>query len=497
MTGLIVAVDASLADREEALEGLQGALFVGGPLALLLASALGYGLAGAALRPVELMRRRAQEISTADAGTRLPVPEGRDEIHRLAVTLNEMLERLAESAERERAFVANASHELRTPLAAIRAELELAVRHAGTVQEFRDAAVAAIRDGDGLSRLADDLLVLARADNGALPMHAEDVDVPELLRAVADEAEAGERAVRVGAVEAATAYGDPVRIQQALRNMIGNAVVHGDGTITLSAERHDGTVELRVTDQGPPVDPDTLATAFDRFARGTVLGGAPRRRPRTGHRARDRTPARRRRPPHQLDRGSRLHDRAPGGDGIDHTLRLRRGRPCGRPQRRGAARRASGLVVRSGPRTARRHVLGRLHGQHGDTRAVCTDRDEERRAHAADLRSVSSSTREVSLGLASRPRAQCGRDDAVAESAIARGRASPSNGDTAFASRQKRQRIAGPSRRRNHEGRPADRATSAGSGSAYRVQARSCLSVSFLDFARRVGLCAESRLMGG
>ena len=69
-------------------------------------------------------------------------------------------------------------------------------------------------------------------------------------------------------MEAATAYGDPVRIHQALRNMIGNAVVHGDGTITLSAERHDGTVELRVTDEGPPVDPDTLATAFDRFARG-------------------------------------------------------------------------------------------------------------------------------------------------------------------------------------------------------------------------------------
>ena len=167
--GLVVAVDASLADREQALEGLQGALFVGGPLALLLASALGYGLAGAALRPVELMRRRAQEISKADAGTRLPVPDGRDEIHRLAVTLNEMLERLAESAERERAFVANASHELRTPLAAIRAELELAVRHAETVQEFRDAAAAAIRDGDGLSRLADDLLVLARADNGRSP----------------------------------------------------------------------------------------------------------------------------------------------------------------------------------------------------------------------------------------------------------------------------------------------------------------------------------------
>ena len=273
--GLFVAVNASLADREEALEGLQGALFVGGPLALLLASALGYGLAGAALRPVELMRRRAREISTADAGTQLPVPDGRDEIHRLAVTLNEMLGRLAESAERERAFVANASHELRTPLAAIRAELELAVRHASTVEEFRDAAVAAIRDGDGLSRLADDLLVLARADNGALPVHAEDVDVPELLRAVADEADAGERA---GAGRRGGG-GDSARRS---RPDPAGAAQHGRQrrhprrrAITLSAERHDGTVELRVTDEGAPVDPDTLATAFDRFARGPASAERP------------------------------------------------------------------------------------------------------------------------------------------------------------------------------------------------------------------------------
>jgi signal transduction histidine kinase len=125
--GSVVAA-ASLEDRDEALAALLTQLAIGGPLALLLASLAGYALAGAALRPVESMRRRAAEISGTVGGRRLPEPEGDDEIARLARTLNAMLARLEESAERERRFVAEASHELRTPLASLKAELELALR---------------------------------------------------------------------------------------------------------------------------------------------------------------------------------------------------------------------------------------------------------------------------------------------------------------------------------------------------------------------------------
>jgi len=124
----VVVVGASLRDRDEALQGLRTQLYVVGPLALVLASLLGYGIATAALRPVDAMRAEAAAISAAEPGRRLPVPPARDEISRLAETLNAMLDRLQTALERERGFVADASHELRTPLAVLRAELELALR---------------------------------------------------------------------------------------------------------------------------------------------------------------------------------------------------------------------------------------------------------------------------------------------------------------------------------------------------------------------------------
>ena len=124
-------------DREEALAGLAGAFLIGGPIALLLASGLGYLLAGRALAPVEAMRRRAAEITLERSGERLPLPRADDEIHDLGATLNTMLDRIEASLERERVFVADASHELRTPLAILRTELELAERQRRSPEELR------------------------------------------------------------------------------------------------------------------------------------------------------------------------------------------------------------------------------------------------------------------------------------------------------------------------------------------------------------------------
>ena len=126
---LIAVVGASLGDRDEALSSLLRLLLIGGPIALLLASLAAYVTVGAALRPVEAMRRRASEVSATGAGQRLPVPVAHDELHRLGETLNQMLDRLETALERERSFVDDASHELRTPLAAHKAELELALRY--------------------------------------------------------------------------------------------------------------------------------------------------------------------------------------------------------------------------------------------------------------------------------------------------------------------------------------------------------------------------------
>src|SRR5206468_3337720 len=153
----------------------------GGPLALLLSSLAGWGLATAALRPVESMRREAEAVSAAEPGRRLTLPPARDEVARLGATLNGMLGRLEAALARERRFVSDASHELRTPLAALRTELELALRRERKPEELIDALRSAADETDRLSRLAEDLLVLARADGGRLPVRPERLSARELL----------------------------------------------------------------------------------------------------------------------------------------------------------------------------------------------------------------------------------------------------------------------------------------------------------------------------
>ncbi|MEZ0294391.1 MAG: histidine kinase dimerization/phospho-acceptor domain-containing protein, partial [Solirubrobacteraceae bacterium] len=133
----VAVVGQSLDDRDETLGNLVTSFAVGGPVAVILASLLGYALAAAALRPVEAMRRRAEDVSLDPDGARLPLPEAHDEIRRLGETLNAMLDRLRRSFERERRFVSDASHELRTPVAVIKAELEAALLAGGHEPQVR------------------------------------------------------------------------------------------------------------------------------------------------------------------------------------------------------------------------------------------------------------------------------------------------------------------------------------------------------------------------
>jgi two-component system OmpR family sensor kinase len=267
----VLVVGASLEDREEALDGLLTELVVAIPLALLAASAAGYALASAALRPVEAMRRRAAEISSDRLAQRLPLPAARDEIARLGETLNDMLARLEAGLERERRFVADASHELRTPLSLLRTELELALRRPRSRAQLEAALRSAADEAERLSRLAEDLLVLARADEGRLPLRIEQVASGELLEAVARRfaaraADEG-RSLEVTGSPEVQSLGDRLRLEQALGNLVDNALRHGAGTVRLEAERADGLVEFRVSDEGPGFPAEFLPRAFDRFAR--------------------------------------------------------------------------------------------------------------------------------------------------------------------------------------------------------------------------------------
>ena len=269
--GDIVVAGTSLKDRERANESLLRALVIGVPIALFLASLAGYGLAASALRPVESMRRRAATISAAEPHARLPLPEARDEIRRLGETLNAMLARLQAAFARERAFVADASHELRTPLAILRTELELALRGKRTSDELSDALRSAAEEVDRLSRLSEDLLVLARADEGRLPVRAAVQPVEPLIRDVATafsaQARREGREIRVEPTDGLQAAVDNVRIRQALGNLVDNALRHGAGDVRLYAHAADGSVELHVSDEGPGFPEDFLPQAFERFTR--------------------------------------------------------------------------------------------------------------------------------------------------------------------------------------------------------------------------------------
>ncbi len=268
---LVLVVGASLEDRDEALAELLTQLLVAGPLALLLAALAGYFVAGAALRPVETMRRRAEEVSSDRAGQRLPLPAARDEIRRLGETLNAMLGRLEAGFARERRFIADASHELRTPLALLRTELELALRQPRTREELGRALASALDEVDRTSRLAEDLLVLARIDEGGLPLRREPVAAGELLKAVARRfsarAAAEDRAIEVDTAANEEVVVDRLRLEQALGNLVDNALRHGAGTVRLTSVVRGGATELRVSDEGAGFPPEFLPRAFDRFAR--------------------------------------------------------------------------------------------------------------------------------------------------------------------------------------------------------------------------------------
>jgi signal transduction histidine kinase len=266
-----IAVARSLAARDDTLHRLAREFLLAAPIALLLAVAAGYGLAAAALRPVEAMRRRASSITGAETGRRLPVPAANDEIRALAVTLNDMLDRLELALEHERRFLSDASHELRTPLALLRTELDLALRRPRTHAELERALRSAAEDTERLTRLAEDLLLLARADQGRLPIRPERVDAAELLQRVQQRfaTRSGElgRTISIDASPATIVDADALRLEQALENLVANAIDHGDGPVTLRAERSDGHLVLHVLDEGPGYDERFVARAFDRFSR--------------------------------------------------------------------------------------------------------------------------------------------------------------------------------------------------------------------------------------
>lgn len=270
----VVVVGVSLAERDAALDKLDNNLLIGVPPALLLATLAAYALAAGALRPVEKMRRRAAMISTEEISTRLPLPSSQDEIRRLGITLNQMLDRLEAGINHERLFIANASHELRMPLAVLKAELEVSLRERGDAEQLRGAMGSAIEETNRIAKLAEDLLLLARAEDGTLPIDPDDLPLQELIADLGARfspiiRDAG-RELHVDPEAIApdiTVHADPHRIEQAVGNLVDNTLRYGDGPITLGARVSDGAVEIHVSDRGVGFSDWLLPRAFDRFSR--------------------------------------------------------------------------------------------------------------------------------------------------------------------------------------------------------------------------------------
>ena len=272
----VLVVGATRENRAETLESLRDAFLIGGAIALLLSGFGGYLLAGAALRPIEAMRRRAAEISASSLHERLPVAATNDEVARLGDTLNAMLGRLEDGLERERRFVSDASHELRTPLTMLRTELELALRKARTPEELEQSIRSAAEETDRLSRIADDLLVLARAEQGKLPLRAEPTDLVDVLETVRTRfgarADLEGRPLSVDVDDSPVARVDRLRLEQALGNLVDNALRHGEGAITITAATRDSTAELHVLDEGPGFPDGFGDKAFEPFSRAAPSG---------------------------------------------------------------------------------------------------------------------------------------------------------------------------------------------------------------------------------
>lgn len=243
------------------------------PVALLVLGVTTWLVVGRALRPVESMRREVDTVTAQSLSHRLPDPGGGDEIARLARTLNGMLDRLDASATAQRRFVGDASHELKTPLATIRQHAEVALLHPGSID---GAALAGTVLGEEarLTALVQGLLVLAKADEGALGMTRRPVDLDDLvvaetarLRGVARPDGRKPLAVDATAVGPARVDGDEGLLGQVVHNLVANAARHADTRVAVALAERDGRVELTVDDDGAGVDEADRERVFERFVR--------------------------------------------------------------------------------------------------------------------------------------------------------------------------------------------------------------------------------------
>ncbi len=236
------------------------ALGAGAPILVALLAVVGWLLVGRALRPVEKLRQQASRITVSDLQQRLGQPPGRDELSRLAATLNELLSRLDVATRRQRQFVADAAHELRSPLASVRVQLDVAARHPGTELDIEGLRA----DVGRLTRLVDDLVGLARLD-AYRHLRQIPVDLDDVV--MAETRGPARMPIDVSGVRPVRVYGDAEALARVVRNLLDNALRHACSRVAVTLAVRDGTARLEVSDDGAGVPPAERERVFERFTR--------------------------------------------------------------------------------------------------------------------------------------------------------------------------------------------------------------------------------------
>ncbi|WP_405136377.1 sensor histidine kinase [Nocardia sp. NBC_01388] len=261
-----VLASVSAEPVEDALKDVSLGLALSGPIVVLAAAAATYALVGRSLSSVEAIRARVADIGTLALSQRVPVPAARDEIARLATTMNDMLARVEAGHSAQRRFLADASHELRSPLATLVAGLELAHEHPDAADDALLGSTL-LPEAVRMQKLIEDLLTLAAADEHGLVLHPTDVDLDDIAATVVALVRSTCSAQITVRLQPVRMIGDPQALTRVVRNLVDNAVTHARSAVTVTVARTDTTAQVVIDDDGPGIPDADHVRVFDRFVR--------------------------------------------------------------------------------------------------------------------------------------------------------------------------------------------------------------------------------------